>query len=57
MNQKPFKNWTFEELVNYCAGEILKELIAGRFKTGVFCALDLCARWNQEQESKKEKRK
>lgn len=33
---KPFEEWTFEELVDYCAGEILKGLIKGEFRDSVF---------------------
>lgn len=58
MNQKPFEKWTFDELVDYSAGEILKALIAGRFRTQVYLCLDMAIRWQREnlKETKKGKK-
>ncbi len=50
----PFEEWTFDELVDYHAGAILKELIAGTLKSGVWIAMDQAIRWHREQ-MKKEK--
>ncbi len=52
---KPFDQWSFDELVDYHAGAILTELIAGKLKSGVWLAMDQAIRWHREQ-MKKEKR-
>lgn len=46
---KKFEKMTFEELVEYQAGKILKELLAGNFKQGVFNAMELAVRWRVAQ--------
>ncbi len=54
--KKELSEWTFDELVDYAAGEILKGLIAGNFRTQVFSMLDLTCRWRVEMDKKKEKK-
>lgn len=44
------KDWKFADVVDYAAGEILKGLIAGHFRTSVFNALEIAIRWRREQD-------
>jgi hypothetical protein len=47
---------TFDEFVDWAAGYILQELIAGRFRAGVRLVFDQAIRWRDEEE-KREKKK
>lgn len=51
---KKFEDLTFRELVEAWEGEILQELIKGKFHSGVFGAMDAAIRWHVEQQKKKE---
>ena len=46
---KTTNEMTFNELVDYLAGEILKGLIAGRFHVEIFSALHTAIRWGEYQ--------
>lgn len=37
---KALKDWTFQELVDYQQGSILKHLLKGNFENGVWLACD-----------------
>lgn len=54
---KPFEQWTFDELVEYCEGDILKRLIKGEFHASIWSNLDLAIRWSKEQDKPKTKKK
>jgi hypothetical protein len=56
-NKKELKDFTFDELVDYCAEKILCELMCGKFRSGVWTAVDIAARWRDEQNEKDKKRK
>jgi hypothetical protein len=47
----PLSGWSFDDLVDEVAGDILKGLIAGKFRQAVFSALDLAIRWRDAQNS------
>jgi hypothetical protein len=47
---------TFAEFVDWAAGYILQELLAGRFRPGVYMVIDQAIRW-QNKELKNEKKK
>ena len=51
---KELKNMTFEELVDESAGRILRELIAGNFRSAVYTSMDLALRWDREQAIKQQ---
>ena len=44
---KELKDMTFEELVNWAAGRILLDLIAGKFKDGVWVVCDAACKWRE----------
>ncbi len=46
---KEIKDMTFEELVEWAEGHILKELIKGKFHSAVYTVCDVAARWHAEQ--------
>jgi hypothetical protein len=50
------KKWpddlSFDELVDWAAGHMLKELIAGNFRGGVWFALNVTSQWRIAQEAK-----
>lgn len=50
--QETYEDWDFTQLVDYAAGYILKELIAGKFRSSVYAMLDLAVRWRQAQVKK-----
>ena len=43
------KEQTFDDFVDWAAGYILKELIAGRFCNSVFMVCDCAIRWRMER--------
>ena len=43
---------TFEELVDWSAGNILQNLIKGDFRTGVWCAMECAQVWASYEENK-----
>lgn len=46
---KQLKNMKFDELVDWAAGHILKQLIAGKFRAGVIHAMDQSILWYKER--------
>lgn len=54
---KTFEEMTFDELVEWAAGHILKELIKGNFHSGVWCVCDASTRWHMAQEDNRKKKK
>ena len=47
---------SWDELVDWAAGYLLQELIAGRFRSGVHMVIDQAVRWRDEQEKKSKKK-
>jgi hypothetical protein len=45
---KKLDDMEFDELVDWAAGEILKSLIAGNFRTGVWTVLSAARQWRKE---------
>lgn len=43
---------TFENLVDFAAGEIMKGLIAGRFRADVWHMMNLAVRWKSVHDKK-----
>jgi hypothetical protein len=41
---------TFDDLLDYAAGIVMKKLLAGEFRVGVYHAMDLAIRWTKEKE-------
>jgi hypothetical protein len=46
---KPVGEWKFDDLIDYCAGNILTALIKGQFRTGVALALQITLQWSKEK--------
>ena len=46
---KDFEDYTYTELVDYLAGRILTELIAGNFRSGVVGAINAAFNWHDAQ--------
>ena len=46
---KKIENMTFEELVEWAEGHILKELIKGNFHSAVYTVCDVVSRWRDAQ--------
>jgi len=40
---KPILQMDFDELVDYVSGELLKEILAGTFRTGVYLPCPVCS--------------
>lgn len=57
MKTKMFEDWTFQEVVEYYQGKILKELLAGNFETAVWSAVEGSMRWHKAQTEKKPKKR
>lgn len=55
--KKPMEEWTFDELVDETAADILKALLAGQFQTSVYLALDRAVRWAAHKDKKCKKSK
>lgn len=51
---KPFEQWSFDELVKWNQGKIVLAIPTGEFNQAVFNAMDLALRWKaaQHKESK-----
>ena len=45
MSQKLCKDMTFEELTDWAAAYLLKELLAGSFRSGVHLVLSQAVQW------------
>ncbi len=50
---KDFKDWDWNELVDHCAGEVVKDLLLGKLRSAVAYAMQTALRWNDEQKKKK----
>jgi hypothetical protein len=48
------RHFSFPQLVDKCAGDILKALIKGDFRNGVYDALVLMGQWQQDRTEKRE---
>jgi hypothetical protein len=46
---------SFPKLVDHCAAHIMKELIKGNFRNGVYDALVLMGQWQQARIDKQQK--
>lgn len=54
---KSIRDMTFEELVDWAAGYVLKGLIAGDFRSSVWFALNEAIIWRIEQDALQQKAK
>lgn len=54
---KQLAEYTFRELVETCEGNILQDLLQGRFHNGVYEAMNMAVRWHIEKEAQKEEQK
>ena len=52
---KTIEELTFQELVEWAEGEVLKELIKGKFHDAIWRVCDVAARWHESQQPKKKK--
>lgn len=50
--QKELKDYTFDELVQMCQGDIVMSIPVGDFNYAVWRAMELVLRWKAEQEKK-----
>ena len=50
--KKDRKDFTFDEVVDWCAERILTELMVGKFRSGVYAAVDFVCMWREEQKEK-----
>lgn len=57
MKTQNIEDWTFEELVDFCSGHVLQELLRGRFREGMFTTVELAARWRRMQDEQEAKLK
>lgn len=58
MKQKEFKDWTFDEVVDHAAGELLQDILNGtKFRTAAWRAVELGLQWNKEVTRPKPKMK
>ena len=49
---KKFEDWTWNDLQEYCEGEILKQLLAGKLKHGVWIVTNTTLSWKENQNGK-----
>jgi hypothetical protein len=50
---KPFEQWTFQELVLFNQGTVLLAIPTGKFNQAIFDACDLTLRWKAAQKDTK----
>lgn len=48
---RPLTEYTFDELVDYATGEILKDLLVGKFRLAVYRMMNLTVTWYNENKS------
>jgi len=49
MKDKSREDWTFDELVDYCCQRVLEELMNGKFRSGVYTAVNVACMWHEDQ--------
>lgn len=54
---KPREDWTFDELVDYCCMRVLEELMNGKFRNGIYTAVNVALMWYEDQLKKKKTNK
>jgi hypothetical protein len=50
---KTIEELTFDELVEWAEGEVLKELIKGKFHNAIWMVCNTAAQWHEAQSKKK----
>jgi hypothetical protein len=53
MKSKELNDWSYDEVIDFCAGHILKKLIAGDLRGGVINCIELVQQWNPKTEKLK----